>query len=237
MSKRNSDGDVIANQLSLIEAKGQKFLASLLGPQPQSTPASGTSQDAKEDEDLKEDFGHDRLGVGGILPKDVADGSFTRRIPTSNDKLLEQLIGKKKAKAHLAAKEAAARPNAKAQGYGRPTVKKEESEDEEEGRAAAFKSKKRKANVKAAVAADVDDSGDEDEETRAARLASNGNAEPKEKVAIAALEVNNDKSGTDEEVEAPPVSKKLPSRGRTKPTSFLDEILAERSKKKKNKGK
>lgn len=176
------------------------------------------------------------MGVGGILPKDIADGSFTRRIPTSNDKLLEQLIGKKKAKAHLAAKQEAARPNAKPQGQRRPPVKKEDSDDEEEGRAAAFKSKKRKADGKQPVAMRAEDSDDEDEETRAARLASNGNAEAKENVATTTFEVE-DQPAADEEVEVSQVSKKIPSRGKTKPTSFLDEILAERSKKKKNKGK
>ena len=85
-----------------------------------------------------------RLGVGGYLPKDIADGSFTRRAPTSNDKLLEQLIGKKRAKAHMAAKQEAERAAAREQPQqfhplGRPApAKKEESDDEEEGRAATF---------------------------------------------------------------------------------------------------
>jgi hypothetical protein len=57
MSKRNNDGDVIANRLNLVEAKGQRFLASLLGPQP---AAHETTTALAADDDLKEDFGHDR---------------------------------------------------------------------------------------------------------------------------------------------------------------------------------
>ncbi len=60
MSKRNSDGDVIANRLSLVEAKGQKFLASLLGPQTEPSQPSNGANPQDEDEDLKEVFGHDR---------------------------------------------------------------------------------------------------------------------------------------------------------------------------------
>jgi hypothetical protein len=59
MSNGNADGDVLANKMSLMEAKGQRFLSSLLGPQ----PAAASSDSAKvqdEDADLKVDYGHDR---------------------------------------------------------------------------------------------------------------------------------------------------------------------------------
>ncbi|KAF1842010.1 uncharacterized protein K460DRAFT_177574 [Cucurbitaria berberidis CBS 394.84] len=248
MSKRSIDGDVIANRMSLVEAKGQKFLASLLGPQSEpKQPSDGANQqdEQNEHEDLKENFGHDRLGVGGILPKDIADGSFTKRIPTSSDKLLEQLIGKKRAKAHIAAKQEAARPNAKAQRNGKPAaMTKEESEDEEEGRAASFKSKRRKgAGKKSVVVVKNEESDDEneDEETRAKRLeASKSNEELKEATAdkqVKDEQVNDEQLEPDEEIGTTSVKKKLPSRGRTRPTSYLDEILAERSKKKNKKNK
>ena len=60
MSKRNVEGDVIANRLSLVEAKGQRLLASLFGPRPESTATSNGAKSADADEDLKEEFGHDR---------------------------------------------------------------------------------------------------------------------------------------------------------------------------------
>ncbi|KAL6706534.1 hypothetical protein ACN47E_005290 [Coniothyrium glycines] len=239
MSKRTADGDVLANRLALGEAKGRRFLASLLGPAPPEAESNAAKlHDANDDDDLKQTYGHDRLGVGAILPKDIADGSFTKRAPTSNDKLLAQLIGKKKAKAHIAAKQEAARPGAKTQNYGKPTVqKKEVSEDEEEeGRTGAFgskRSKKLKSNPKI-----TSDSDNEDEEMRAARLMK---SEVEEEAAMtpaddADIPEKTEQSlvAIDDETEE---IKTTPKKAKIKPKSFLDEILAERTKKrKKNKG-
>lgn len=91
-----------------------------------------------------------RLGVGHAVPKDILDGSFTRRAPTSNDKLLEQLIGKKRAKAHLAAKQEAERASARQQ----PAWQQQQK-----------------------PVVQVVDSSDDDEESRAATIASRGEAE------------------------------------------------------------
>ncbi|KAG9192967.1 hypothetical protein G6011_11701 [Alternaria panax] len=250
MSKRNNDGDVIANRISLLEAKGQKLLASLYGSRPDwdTTINDATkSQDGDDDQDLRQNYAHDRIGLGGILPKDVEDGSFTSRTRTSDDKLLQQLIGKKKAKAHIAAKQEAARPNAaaKAQQYKKAAAaqKKEESDDEEEGRAATFKSKRRRNEEKREVR--KVDSDDEDEEMRARRLGggvANGSVvkveegmEKEGTVADAQKEVELAKKEEDDE-EAQ-VTQPAPKKARTKPKSFLDEILAERSKKKSKKAK
>ncbi|KAF2852150.1 hypothetical protein T440DRAFT_497730 [Plenodomus tracheiphilus IPT5] len=243
MSKRNSDGDVLTNKLNLGLAKQKSLLASWMGTDPASD-ATNETEAQFNDEDLKQDYAHDRLGVGSILPKDIADGSFTRRIPTSNDKLLVQLLGAKKAKAHIASQREAARPNAsaKAQQYGKPMpVKKVESDEEEEGRAATFKSKRSKRTVERRVAKDIN-SDDEDEEMRAKRLGSSTQMEDE-------VPKSGDADATPIESE-PPRQDKLASRknevsdnaediktalrkSKTKPKSFLDEILAERSKKKK----
>jgi hypothetical protein len=171
---------------------------------------------------------HFRLGVGGIVPKDIEDGSFTKRTPTSNDKLLEQLLGRKKAKAHLAAQQDLSRPGSKSQKQGRPTpAKKEESEDEEEGRAATFKSKRTRKPQPKPVA--QDESDDEDEESRAKRLKTGTEtSHVQEEVAKEPEEPASD------EEEAP---KQASRKAKAKPKSFLDEILAERSKKKQGKAK
>jgi hypothetical protein len=169
-----------------------------------------------------------RLGVGGILPKDVADGTFTRRTIGTNDKLLEQLIGKKKAKAHIAAKQHAERLGAQPQPkQGRQVTKKEESEDEEEGRAATFKSKRRRVAKQK-----PDPAGDEDDVDDAA------------KPPVPAEESRKDETPApkeDDDLSDPGPTASKPrsknSRGRAKPTSYLDELLAERSKKKKAKNK
>jgi hypothetical protein len=62
MSKRNNDGDVIANRISLLEAKGQKLLASLYGSRPDwgTTDSLAKSQDEDDDQDLKQNWAHDR---------------------------------------------------------------------------------------------------------------------------------------------------------------------------------
>jgi hypothetical protein len=62
MSKRNSDGDVLSNRLSLGLAKNQKLLASWMGTHTNAQPATDTSKsEEEEDNDLKqESFGHDR---------------------------------------------------------------------------------------------------------------------------------------------------------------------------------
>ncbi|KAI4656154.1 hypothetical protein J4E93_000873 [Alternaria ventricosa] len=241
MSKRNNEGDVIANRISLLEAKGQKLLASLYGSRPDWGTADGDAKTQVEDDDqdLKQNYAHDRIGVGGIVPKDIEDGSFTSRIRTSDDKLLQQLIGKKKAKAHITAKQEAARPNAasKAQHYKKLAAKKEESDDDEEGRAATFKSKRQKKKVK--QEAKPADSDDEDEETRAKRLEGGTVKQEEELPKKVATEAQAEakpikKEEEDEEAEA---IQPAPKKARTKPKSFLDEILAERSKKKSKKGK
>jgi hypothetical protein len=164
-----------------------------------------------------------------------------KRTLTTNDKLLEQLIGKKRAKAHLAAKLQATRLGAQPQPKHSRQVasKKEDSEDEEEGRASAFQSKKRKVvKPKRAVVSDEEnDEGAED----ATKVVPVTVTQPVEdgKEQDEAVETQDSKED-DEEADTPPVkitSKSIPSRGRVKPVSYLDELLAERSKKKKNKTK
>jgi hypothetical protein len=171
--------------------------------------------------------------VGGITPKDIKNGSFTKRAPTSNDKLLETLLGKKKAKAHIAAKQLPARPSNQQQQrsrYGRPMPVKEDSEDEEEGRAAAFKSKKRRPNPKTVAV----DGIDEEQEGMAGEVTRMEEDEKTEALPVKEVEVEVDK----EDEELAPQPKSMPSRSKAKPKSYLDEILAERaSKKKKKKGK
>jgi hypothetical protein len=63
MSKRDNAGDVVANRISLLEAKGQKLLASLYGSRPEwNTAAEGAAktQDEDDDQDLKQNYAHDR---------------------------------------------------------------------------------------------------------------------------------------------------------------------------------
>jgi hypothetical protein len=166
--------------------------------------------------------------VGSAIPKDIADGSFTRRAPTSNDKLLEQLIGKKRAKAHLAAKQEAERASARQQPtwqQKKEEKKVEESEDEEEGRAATITSKRqRKDGVKGASKEKR-----AEEKVAAEVVVVDKASKAEEGEAVASKDISDD------DIDLKP--KKRVKKSRAKPTSFLDELLAERSKKKKGKSK
>ncbi|KAF3011045.1 hypothetical protein E8E13_011064 [Curvularia kusanoi] len=229
MAKKDNFDDVLGNRFSLMNAKSSKLLSSWMGDEPAAAPSANDVSDTQDDDaDLKQaQYGHDRLGVGSAIPKDIADGSFVRRAPTSNDKLLEQLIGKKRAKAHLAAKQEAERASARQQPtwqQKKEEKKVEESEDEEEGRAATIASKRQKKM--GAKGASRGKSGEE--KADAAEVAGESLA-VEESADVASKDVSDD------DIDLKP--KKRVKKSRAKPTSFLDELLAERSKKKKGKGK
>jgi hypothetical protein len=164
-----------------------------------------------------------RLGFGAQIPKEIQDGSFTRRNVSSNDKLLAQLIGSKAAKAHIAAKQAPQNV-IKPQSLANPskTAKLQESDDEEESRATMFKSKRRKPERNAAHS--KPDEVSEDAQDPEAIEKEEISAPPAKKVRR-----EDDSEAKNEGLRA--------RSGKSKPGSYLDEILAERSKKKKNKNK
>lgn len=172
---------------------------------------------------------YNRLGIGGKIPKDIQDGSFTRRSLTSNDKLLEQMIGKKAARAHIASKKAPQTASQPGKFGKQPrTSAREESEDEEEGRAAAFKSKRRKKS-KGTAAEATEDAGEAQEELIKSTPSADPDIEDVTEEAGLGATKKIPKVVEDDE----PTSQKQSS----KPGSYLDEILAERSKKKKKKSK
>ena len=80
------------------------------------------------------------------------------------------------------------------------------------------------------------DSDDEDEESRAKRLAGTAKGEDETKEDMIADVQIDDKPAQDKDDEVE-VTQLAPKRTKTKPKSFLDEILAERSKKKAGKGR
>jgi hypothetical protein len=172
-----------------------------------------------------------RFGLGAIVPKDVQDGSFTNRMPTSHQKLLENLIGKKAAKAHLAAKQKHA-ATVKPQPPAKPTPTREDS-DEGEGRAASFRSKRqRRSNPSSAK---QNKSDDEDEESRALSVRAK---KPKTNGQSPDIEEKRSHDELDE-VKVQNVDKHAPpSRPpKIKPKSYLDEILSEKAKKKEKRKK
>jgi hypothetical protein len=66
MSKRNSDGDVLSNKLSLMQANSQRRLAAMLGPQPESHATAITPTQDDEDDDLRKDYADPEVYVDCI---------------------------------------------------------------------------------------------------------------------------------------------------------------------------
>ena len=127
-------------------------------------------------------------------------------------------MGKKRSKAHLAAQKSSKsglQPSNNAKHL--TSTKKEESEDEDEGRTAIFKSKRQ--TVVPSLSIRTADSLDEHTSSSDGTLNTDGDAS---KVS---------ERDPDDDRELNPLEKKIRS-GKKKPVSYLDEILAERSKKK-----
>ena len=151
--------------------------------------------------------------------------------------MLENLIGKKAAKAHLASKQKHA-ATVKPQKPVKPAPAKEDS-DEEEGRASTFKSKRQRRTKP--ISANQEESDDEDEESRTLNIRSKKlktTDQPPDTVQedvtmIKGLDDELDEENLDNKKENTPLSRPP----RAKPKSYLDEILGEKAKKKKKKGK
>lgn len=222
MAAPTSETDVILNRINVSLARSQRLINSWLPPKPESEAV-----DEKEDED---DF-KSMTEIGGLGSKTayaeeegLPDGAFQRKKLSSNDKLLEQLLGKKVAQArkkeagksmstskHAAPKQLASWPK---------VSKGAESEDEDEGgRVAAFKSKKRKPEAKPqTVKVSTDDETMED--------------------VIDSGEATGTPNPTDNDAAvekgSPPQQQKAAKR---KSTSYLDELLAQKANKKSKKKK
>ena len=172
-----------------------------------------------------------RLGIGAPLPKDVADGSFKRRELSSNDKLLRQLLGKKAAKAaNVHPTTNFSKSPGPSQNLGskpvKPQIRQEESEDEEEGRASTFKSKRTKQKkISGSYSQDVH-SPLETISKKRRRLEINGSDSDNTYDGVETTK--GEGSRQLKPTAAGPEDKVL-----RKSTNYLDQVLAERSKKKK----
>ncbi|PNS18548.1 hypothetical protein CAC42_5087 [Sphaceloma murrayae] len=200
------DPEVVFNRVNVALARSQRIIQSWLGPQGDAG-ANLWDQD-EDDEDFKPT--PETLGVGSKLP-DVDLGIGGRRRPLgTNDKLLEQLLGKKAAKEHLAKTRASKtqEANAQQQPINRLVRPDDDGGDsEEEGRAGAFNSKKSRKRPFDQTITEKNDplDGDVNEGTGAGQ---NGGG-----------------------------SKRQYKASKEKPTSYLDQLLAEKAAKKRKKGK
>lgn len=155
-----------------------------------------------------------RLGIGAPLPQKAADGSWNRTELSSNDQLRKQLLGKN---------------------YDRiMKASQKQSASLKDAAAAAPPTK----TTAPAAAEDLDE--DDDDEGRAALVGKKRKFEPvqgKKKKNKVTVEENpsRDQDVDDAELVVTAAPKQTPAKGRKKATSYLDEILAQRSKKRKNK--
>lgn len=183
-----------------------------------------------------------RLGIGAPLPQKAADGSWNRTELSLNDKLRKQLLGKnydRVMKAAAAQKAAVAgstttAASAAASGNNASNVsagvaaEDDEDDDEEDGRSAMIGKKKNMRGVGAGAGIG-----------RAQKKKKKGGASVVEDVfaspVVEAGSGTEDKQQKVEEESAPSEPTPAPARlkGRKKATSYLDELLAERAKKRK----
>ncbi|KAL4965372.1 DUF3245 domain-containing protein [Aspergillus stella-maris] len=228
MSLSKSETDIILNKANIALARSQRLVASWLPAEP-STESSGTNTktDAEVQREEDEIFTAvpETLGLGAPLPSKAADGSWNRTELDSNDALRRQLLGRNYKKV-MAEKERARKEKAASIGSENGTTGKgagstgqqkgngameEDDDDEDEGRAASIGKKAASRKRKG---------GSGGETTPAGQKEDPNGGESKDE---AGEEGDESKTVTSQQ--------RSRTKGRKKATSFLDEILAERSKK------
>ncbi|KAL4877280.1 hypothetical protein BJY04DRAFT_222227 [Aspergillus karnatakaensis] len=226
MSLSKSDTEIILNKANIALARSQRLVASWLPTQPQTDDRNAkTVAELQQEEDEVFTAVPETLGVGAPLPSKAADGSWNRTEIDSNDQLRRQLLGRnyKKVMAEKARQKGTDSSLSKDSGSkgvwsqnsgdGKGDTNDDDDGDDE-GRTASIgkktSSKKRKVEV-----------GEGSEAT---------NRQVKETT-------NDDMKDIDREISGNPKTgtsqPKATAKGRKKTTSFLDEIIAERSKKRK----
>ena len=216
-----SEADVVMNRLNVALARSQKIINSWL-PAAKDEDIGETTSD-QDDEDFKSMS--EQAGIGSKVAfgdEGLPDGAFQRKKLSSNDKLLEQLLGKKAAQAKRKSQEAQKRSSTSKSantglvaGRAKQPEGDRESDDDEEGRAATFKS--RATNR---VRKDVQDEG---------RLG----------IDYADDAVGDDRAPEEssylvqhEKVLLALASKAGNKPAKKRPSSYLDELLAQKSNKK-----
>ncbi|EEH44029.1 uncharacterized protein PADG_00318 [Paracoccidioides brasiliensis Pb18] len=211
MSVSKTEADVIFNRANLALARSQRLIASWLPPKTAEEIANTKSEEElqREEDEIFTPV-PEKLGLGASLPKSQADGSFNRTELSSNEKLRKQLLGKNY-KRPTASK--SSHPAAAGKKYPQHPVKPqlESDDDEDEGRSSLGRNKRKRMTKM------MDEVGTGVTTTSAVSGSVNGKGKGKGK-------------NTDDE-ELPGELQR--STQRRKPVSYLDELLSERSKKKK----
>ncbi|CAP91737.1 hypothetical protein E8E15_011205 [Penicillium rubens] len=213
MALSKSESDVILNRANVALSRSQRLVASWLPQQTTEELANPkTDEELQREEDEIFTAVPETLGVGAPLPQKAADGSWNRTELDSNDKLRKQLLGKNydrvmKAAAEQKAAAAASTATAASASASVAKAEVEDEYDEEDGRSAMLARQKNKRKGGAGAGRGV------------------------HPAAAAAAAEAGDKGGDEGEGEGAPAPAR--SKGRKKATSYLDELLAERAKKRK----
>ncbi|KAJ6080007.1 hypothetical protein N7467_009760 [Penicillium canescens] len=217
MSLSKSESDVILNRANVALSRSQRLVASWL-PQQTNDELANTKTDEELQREEDEIFTAvpETLGIGAPLPQKAADGSWNRTELDSNDKLRKQLLGKnydrvmKAAAAQKAAVAGSTTTSASASGNnasasGTGAGDEDDEDDDEDGRSAMIGKKKNMRGVGAGAGV--------------------GRGQKKKKKA--------EQKAEEESAPSEPAPAPARSKGRKKATSYLDELLAERAKKRK----
>ncbi|PLB36992.1 DUF3245 domain-containing protein [Aspergillus candidus] len=244
---QSTETDIILNKANVALARSQRLVASWF---PAPTAEEQRHTNVKSEEELQREEEEifkavpETLGIGAPLPSKASDGSWNRTELSSNDQLRRQLLGKNYKKV-MAAKSNTTTGDGNVPGtlsdrlLSRPTgsthvgggqgQKQEESDDDEEdGRIAAVGNRAgrgkgrgngngRKRGLEGSTPTSTSTSPPGGGEDGSEGVAGSGD-------------------GAESTQQSEPASARTaPSgpKGRRKATSFLDEILADRSKKRK----
>ncbi|KAI9828939.1 MAG: hypothetical protein M1819_006438 [Sarea resinae] len=208
MSRPTSEADIVFNRANVALAKSQRLIASWLPPPTPDELARARSEEDLERED-RDTFAPvpQQLGLGAPLPKEFVEGDSNRRELSSNDKLRRKLLGKRSLNPQL-------KPGGLQNSVGahRPVTKA--------------------ANTDPVRRDDDDDDDDDDEEAGRSSL---GKSKRRK--------VETDLGGTEEPDDIARSGKialdgfAAHDKKLSKPTNYLDQLLAEKSSKKKKKHK
>ncbi|KAJ5309063.1 Protein of unknown function DUF3245 [Penicillium antarcticum] len=230
MSLSKSESDVILNRANVALSRSQRLVASWL-PQQSSDELANT----KTDEELQREEDEIFTAVPETpLPQKAADGSWNRTELDSNDKLRKQLLGKnydRVMKAKAAQKAAVPGSTTTAgsvagnnTGAATGAADEDDEDDDEDGRSAMIGKKKNMRGPGAGA-------GPVRKKKKGGIVVEDVFASP---AADAGAE-DTTRTAEEESVPLEPASAPAPARskGRKKATSYLDELLAERAKKRK----
>ncbi|OJD13247.1 hypothetical protein AJ78_06269 [Emergomyces pasteurianus Ep9510] len=217
MSVSKSEADIVFNRANVALARSQRLIASWLPPKTDEEIANTkTEEELQREEDEIFTPVPEKLGLGAPLPQSQADGSFNRTELSSNEKLRKQLLGKNYKKKSTSDTQVNSSERRKQQQYHHQSANSRivecDEDDEDEGRSSLGRNKRQRTKQKTTEV-------EKDTTTRTTDGDGDGDG--------------NRGNGEDNES----ADDRQRSTQRKKPASYLDELLSERSKKRKRKRK